>query len=283
MDPLRVAASVSLFACLLTAACGGPAALGGKPGTPNDGDVKGAVGVSARVIGRDGGFLVVGNVVADEGDKVTVQWPSSKSTAPRSAVAAVVPLTSLEVGQRVIASTTASERNARVGTVVAAGMRPRVKWDLDDSESEIDGGSAARLVPALCQRTEGCKHGAGEAAGPSAAALPGVKVGSIVAVSHAIKGAQYWSVAKVLALEPEGLVVDARGTGEIKVRAADVRLPATREQIVPNAALLFGAPPGGLAPGYVVRLEGDTVEMSYAEGATSGVKVTLGKDVFQKP
>lgn len=274
----------ALLALPLLAACGtGPGGVRSF-GSPDRGEIKGAVGTNARVIGRDDGSLVLGTVVEDKGERLTVQWPSNKATVARSELALVASPTSFEPGQRVIATATAGDRNARVGTIVGAGPRPRIKWDLDDTESEIDGGNVARLIASLCVRTEGCKHGSGEApSGAVAAALPGVQVGSLVAVSHTIKGAQYWSAAKVLEVQPTGLLVDVPGTGEIKVAAADVRLPATKKDLAVGASALFGKPPGGLAPGYVVRVDGDSVEMSFSPGAESGTKVAIGKEVFLQP
>lgn len=281
MRLFRHASVAPLFTLLMLAACGTGPGGARSFGSPDRGEIKGTMGTQARVIGRDGGTLVLGTVVEEQGDRMMVQWPSNKAAAPRSELALVAAPTSFAVGQRVIATATASDRNARVGTVVTAGPRPRIKWDLDDAETEIDGGSIARLVAALCVRTEGCKHGSGEApSGAVAAALPGVAVGSVVAVSYTVKGAQYWSAAKVLEVQPTGLLVDVPGTGEIKVVSADVRLPATKKDLTKGASALFGKPPGGLAPGYVIRVDGDVAEMAFSADAESGTKVAIGKEVF---
>jgi hypothetical protein len=253
------------------------------------GEVKGSVEAGARVVGEDGGSLVLGSIVEDKGDTLVVKWPTSQGSVARASVAPVVALATLKVGDRIAGTESAGDLNARIGTVAAVGeggKGPRIKWDLDDSESTIEGGSAALLVKSLCVREKGCKYGVESASAAGAGdgkAASGFRVGGIVAAQYEIKGASYWGVGKVVEVNGGDLLVDVRGVGETKLAAKNVRLPANKDDLKPKAPMLFGKPPGGLAPGYVVRVAGDEAEMSFSEDAETGTKVKIGEEVFLAP
>lgn len=285
LSPFSIRSLLVVSSVIALAGCGG--AVGKLAGPPESrGEVKGSVQSGARVIGQDESGLAVGTVVEEQGDNVVVKWAGGQKTLVRSAVAPVVELSTFQVGDRVAATESAADVTARVGTVLAlgeGGKGPRIKWDLDDSESVIDGGSAAKLVKALCVREKGCKHGVEPAPTGEAVKKPSFRVGAVVAAQYEVKGATYWGRGQILEADGPELLVDIRGMGHTKVATKDLRLPATKEQLTPNAKMLFGAPPGGLAPGYVVRVNGEEVEMSFSEGAESGTKVKLGEEVFLAP
>lgn len=256
-----------------------------KPsGTPKEAEARAQ---KSRVIGWSGEFLMLGDVQSEAGETVEVKWSSSGAVkVARAEVAPVVPAAQLKEGHRVAAPLGASSKNAAVGTVTAVvnGERIKIKWDLDGKEEEISSMNVALLIRPLCKAEKGCKLGVGKEPGSSAesgAPVAGVAVGSWLAVKYEVKGATYWGAGEVKEIHDDGFTVNVRGHGEVKAPTGDIRRPLKAGELKPGMAVQHGAPPGGLVPGYVVSVEGDTAQVSATEGGTFPQARKIGAEVFQ--
>lgn len=258
------------------------------PKPPEEGKATGKIEQKARVVGWDGEFLALGYVIGDAGDSIEVQWSSAKGKAKKSEVSPVLPAAQIKAGQRVIAAASASSRSVLIGTVLAVNSpeRLRVKWDLDEREEEIPSDNVALLSRPLCDLKRGCKHGVGKEPGSSAesaAAIPGVKVGSRLAVKYEYKKVEYWAPGEVLEILDDGFNVNVSGQGHLKVTMADLRAPVKPADLKKGLPVQHGTPPNGLVPGYVVGVEGDMVLVSSSEDGSMPVKKKIGEEVFHAP
>jgi hypothetical protein len=258
------------------------------PKGQDEGKATGKIEAKARVIGRNGEFLALGQIVSEQGDELEVDWGNGKGKVKRAELAPVVPPSQLKAGQRVIAPASATSRNPMIGTLktVVSPERVLIQWDLDGTEAEVPSSNVALLIRPLCELTRGCKLGVGKEPGSSAesaAPIAGIKVGSTLGVRYEVKGAEYWAPAEVLEILDDGFKVNVRGHGHVDAKKKDIRLLLPESAIKPGAEVLCGAPPQALVRVYIVQVEGKIAQASYSEGGSPSVRCKIGEEIFQAP
>jgi hypothetical protein len=258
------------------------------PRGQDEGQATGKVEAKSRVIGRNGDFLAIGQIVAEQGDEVEVDWGNGKGKVKKAEIAPVVPASQLKQGQRVISPASATSRNPMIGTIKAmsGADKVRIQWDLDGTEAEVPSNNVALLIRPLCELTRGCKFGVGKEPGSSAesaAPVAGVKIGSLLGVRYEVQGAEYWAPGEVLEIHDDGFKVNVRGRGHIDAKMKDIRMPLPASAIKPGVEALCGAPPQALVKVYVIEVDGKIAQASYSEGGPPSLKCKIGEELFQAP